>query len=245
MEFGLRISLETQKKIEAAIGDLGNASFPKRQAATSDLMALREKAYPALVEAAKGKDQEAVRRAEQLLDKIRAAVPEEVLEIPPYDVVHTADSKIAGRIKATSLKVSTLPFGEQQIKLTDIRALRSQTADPGEREVAKDVLQDPGTLGGFQAHIGKTLSFKVTGPPALPGFQLGVYGTDVYTLDSSLAGAAIHAGAVKTGQTAIVRVTILGPQAGFQPSMRNGVMSLPYGPWPGFRIEPTRGVRKN
>ncbi len=63
----------------------------------------------------------------------------------------------------------------------------------------------------------------------IAGAQGFVWGTDTYTLDSSLALTAVHAGVLKTGQTGVVRVKILGPQAGFQGSTRNGVTSMPYG----------------
>jgi len=244
IDFGLRISEAARKRVITAIADLGSPNFQKRQAASSELLGLREKGYPALLQAAKSKDAEVVRRAEQVLEKLRDAVPAEVLEIPDYDVVVTSNSKIAGRITVDSLRVTTLAFGEQQIKLAHVRGLRSPSAaEPTER--ATDAIPDPGTLGFFQGQIGKTLAFRVTAPPAGVAMQMGVFGTDVYTMDSALAGAAVHAGAIRAGQTGIVRVTILGPQVGFQGSMRNGIMSQPYGPWPGFRIEqPKRNGRK-
>lgn len=241
LDFGFRITDEVRRRVATAVADLGHAEFRRRQAATAELLALKEKAYPAVLQVARGKDQEAVRRAEQLLEKIREVVPAEVLDIPTYDVVHTDNSRIAGRITAAALRVSTLPFGEQQVRLTDVRSLRSQAV--AEPETALEALLDPGTLVGFQNQVGTRLAFKVTAPLPGPGaLRMAIYGTDIYTMDSSLALAALHAGALQPGQTGVVRVTILGPQAAFQGSARHGVLSSPYGPYPGFRIEPPKGA---
>lgn len=71
---------------------------------------------------------------------------------------------------------------------------------------------------------GTTYYFRVTG--VLEG---SLWGTDVYTGDSSLALAAVHAGAVKLSETAVVRVTVMAPMNHYQGSARNGVTSHDYG----------------
>lgn len=70
---------------------------------------------------------------------------------------------------------------------------------------------------------GTTYYFRVTGADG------SVWGTDVYTGDSALGAAAVHAGAVKFGETAVVRVTVMPPLAQYQGSVRNGVTSHDYG----------------
>jgi len=248
IEFTLRVPEEVQKQITTAIADLAHVDFKRREAASSTLVSLRERAYPALVQATKSTDLEVSRRAEQALEKLRETVPEESLTFPATDIVHTGDSKIAGQIKVTSFRVGTLPFGDQQLKLADVRTMKSQTAAVGADApaAAKNVIQDPGTLTGFRGQVGQVLAIRVTAPPAGLAAQGGVYGTNIYTLDSSLAIAAVHAGALKPGQTAVVRVTVLGPQVGFQASVQNGIISNAYGPWDGFRIEVPRngGAKK-
>jgi hypothetical protein len=71
---------------------------------------------------------------------------------------------------------------------------------------------------------GTTYYFRVTG--ASDG---SVWGTDVYTGDSALATAAVHADAVSAGETAVVRVTVMPPLAQYQGSVRHGVSSHDYG----------------
>ena len=106
---------------------------------------------------------------------------------------------------------------ERQNRLSndDIKALLDQgllASDAPAR--IQDLCDTPGT----------TYYFRVTA--ASDG---SVWGTDVYTGDSSLALAAVHAGAVKPGETAVVRVTVMRPLSHYQGSVRNGVTSHDYG----------------
>jgi hypothetical protein len=80
---------------------------------------------------------------------------------------------------------------------------------------------------------GATYYFRVTG--ATDG---ALWGTDVYTADSVLAVAAVHAGAVKPGETAIVRVTVVPPVTQYHGSVRNGVTSHDFGKFgAAYRVE--------
>lgn len=106
---------------------------------------------------------------------------------------------------------------ERQNKLSrdEIRALLDQgflASDAPAR--IQDLCDAPGT----------TYYFRVTG--AVEG---SLWGTDIYTADSALATAAVHAGAVKAGETAVVRVTVMPPLAQYQGSVRNGVTSHDFG----------------
>jgi hypothetical protein len=243
IEFATRIPEVAAKRIDAAIRDLGHAEFERREAASAELLELRERAYPALLKAEDSSDREVVRRARELLEQIRAALPEEYLEVRAHDVVYTADSKFTGRISSGALKVRTFQFGDQQLQLADVRGLRLPSATDAE---AMNALPDPGNLMTLQGQIGTIHAYRVTGAaqagqPA-PGAVAGglvvgagitLWGTDLYTLDSNLALAAVHAGVLKPGQAGVVRVKIFGPQATFQGSTRHGVTSAAFGPFNG------------
>ena len=82
----------------------------------------------------------------------------------------------------------------------------------------------PPTMIDLCGDIGATYYFRVTG--AIEG---QVWGTDLYTGDSALAVAAVHAGAVKPGQQGIIKVTVLNPPKQFRGSTRNGVISNDFG----------------
>ncbi|MDB5302065.1 MAG: blaR1 2 [Phycisphaerales bacterium] len=99
-----------------------------------------------------------------------------------------------------------------------------------------NVRPDPGALTQFREQVGQTFNFEVTG--ATDG---SVWGDGVYTDDSALATAAVHAGVLQPGEHGVVRVTMLPGQDHYEGSTRNGVASAPYGPWPGsYRVASAR-----
>ena len=98
---------------------------------------------------------------------------------------------------------------------TQVRKLLDQGLIAGEAPINMVNLCDP---------VGATYYFRVTGDAAGQ-----VWGTDVYTGDSTLAAAAVHAGLVKIGETAVVRVTVEQPLTQYQGSDRNGVTSREFG----------------
>jgi hypothetical protein len=231
IEFATRISDDVSRRVQMAIAELGSPHFKQREAATAELRALREKAYPGLLQAAKSGDQETARRIEELLDWLRTSVAQEHLETRQHDVIHTEDMKIAGRIVNPVMKVHTYQFGEQPLKLADARSLRLLSVVEPEAE-PKNVAPDPGNLTSYQNQMGKTFVFRVTGAP-----NGSVWGTDVYTADSSLAVAAVHAGVLQPGQTGVVKVTMVPAPVAYAGSTRHGITSAAYGNYPSaFRV---------
>ena len=92
------------------------------------------------------------------------------------------------------------------------------------------------TLVGYRGQVGKVFSLDVVGS-TLPAVGT-VWGTDVYTDDSPVEIAAVHAGVVRPGQRRRVQITILAGCNSYRGSLRNGVKSEDYGPWGGsYRIE--------
>jgi hypothetical protein len=108
--------------------------------------------------------------------------------------------------------------------------IRSLSVPPG------TVQPDPGMVYNFRNKQGQPLYFRVTGSTAG-----SVWGTDVYTDDSTLAAAAVHAGVLQNGQTGIVQVTLLPGRGSYAGSTRNGVTSSDWGEYSGsFRVEAVR-----
>lgn len=60
-----------------------------------------------------------------------------------------------------------------------------------------------------------------------------VWGTDLYTDDSSIASAAVHAGLISVQNGGTVTIEIRAGAPGYQGSTRNGVTSQGYGAWHG------------
>lgn len=114
--------------------------------------------------------------------------------------------------------------------------IRAGYAEPGTGDKTA-VLPDPGNLRAFRGQSNISHQFEVTG--RLSG---SVWGTDIYTDDSMVATAAVHAGVLQAGQTGVVKVTIVDGQASYSGSTRHGVTSANFGPWnSSFRIEAGRG----
>ena len=88
--------------------------------------------------------------------------------------------------------------------------------------------QAPSNLVTYRDRVGQIFQFTLTGTPTG-----SVWGTDIYTDDSALACAAVHAGVVLAGETKEVTVKIVAGQSSYQGSVRNGVTSSSYGTWPG------------
>lgn len=98
------------------------------------------------------------------------------------------------------------------------------------RQLRGDLLgvrPDPGSLREFENDPGsfdRSFLFQVVGRD-----DGSVWGTDMYTTDSQLAAAAVHAGAVTIGERGLVRVTILdGAEYTYAGSTRNGVTTRDY-----------------
>lgn len=72
--------------------------------------------------------------------------------------------------------------------------------------------------------IGANYYFRVRGDT-----EGQVWGTDAYTGDSLLSVAAVHAGLVKPGDTAVVKVTVVAPLQKYPGSIRNNVKSHDFG----------------
>jgi hypothetical protein len=76
------------------------------------------------------------------------------------------------------------------------------------------------------AAVGNTGSVQFTCPS---GCTTGkVWGTDVYTGDSNVCAAAVHAGAVTADKGGSATITLGGPQPSFKGSSRNGVTTQSY-----------------
>lgn len=94
------------------------------------------------------------------------------------------------------------------------------------RVSTSQVLPDPGNLTMYRKNYGATYYFSVTGKGS--GY---LFGTDIYTDDSELAAASVHAGILAPGQSGIVKVTIRPGQSSYRASWKNGVRSRSWGKW--------------
>jgi len=98
----------------------------------------------------------------------------------------------------------------------------------------------PGNMVALCNQIGKTYYFRVHGEE-----RGNVWGTDIYTGDSALPAAAVHAGAVGLGESAVVKVTVVEPLSQYRGCTRNGISSQSYGQYrTAYRVDPVGGENK-
>lgn len=235
IEFASRVPADVAEKVMLAIAKLNHSDFKVREAATAELKGYRERAYPLVLKALKHDDPEVSRRADEIAKFIQTKVPAALLEARENDVIHTDDSKITGRLTAEVLRVGTFQFGEQQLKLADVRTLR--TGATAASEELTTAAQAPGNMSAYQQQFGKEMIFAITGFTPTPGANPSLWGTDLYTLDSNLAAAVVHAGLAKPGETVVVKVRVVQSPAQFVSTFRNNVNSTAYGNYPAGAYE--------
>ena len=228
IDFALRLSDSTKKKIDDAISELESTDGQLRKAAIRRLAAIGPVAYPSLAKVAVRGENAVEQRAAEIVTKLKETVDSQRIAPRELDVIQTVDSTISGHILTPTLKVRTAQFGELSLKIADARSLRWQgLVDKKAEPDDKDALPDPGNLYNYPDRSGKPLKFRVTG--RTDGY---IWGTDVYTADSPLATAAVHAGALKSGQTGDVKVRLVPGQPGYAGSTKNGVTSQDFGEFP-------------
>jgi hypothetical protein len=82
----------------------------------------------------------------------------------------------------------------------------------------------PTSMHGLCETVGATYYFRVTGVT-----EGQLWGTDIYSGDSTIGAAAVHAGLLKPGKTDVLRVLVVTPPERFPGTVRNGVTSTEYG----------------
>ena len=225
VDFALRLNDEMAEKIQAAIERLGHPDMDERESAMAELASYRQRSLRAIEQGTRHEDVEVVYRCELLLDAFKRQLPRDALQVRDHDIIQAGESKVVGRVALGKLRVQTGSFGEQQIELCELASLRS-LAIAG-LPANEQVLPAPASLHGYQGQIGKSILFRVTGSPTG-----SLWGTGVYTLDSTLSAAVVHAGLLAPGETDVVRVTIVPSPPMFVGSPANGVQSGNYGPYP-------------
>ncbi len=239
IDFATRVPSADAEKIRLAALALGSPEHKARLQAAADLKSYGPRAYPAIQRAAQHEDPEVAQRAEDLIEYLKAKYSESQLDVRDRDVVHADDSKFAGHLGASSFRISTFQFGELKLKLSDVRSFGDS---PDEDDLlAANAQPAPAYMVAYANQFGKTHLFKLTG--GLPNTGTA-WGTDQYTLDSSLAIAAVHAGVLKPGETGVVRVKIVQSPQQFTASVRNGIQTHPYGQYIGGAYEFVKGKKK-
>jgi hypothetical protein len=123
VDFGLHVPQDVGTQITQSIKLLGSGLHKDREGASRDLVHAGHFAFPSLQKASRSSDQEVAVRAVSLIRQISERVPPEVLKLKEEDVIQTSEFTVVGRIDAASIKAHSAHFGEQSLKLSELRTL--------------------------------------------------------------------------------------------------------------------------
>jgi hypothetical protein len=126
-----------------------------------------------------------------------------------------------GYVRYSVLTDSTL---QMSITAPSIRTTNNETRTT----TSNYILDSSSPITKRQVAAGFTYYQQVVGTSAGSG-----WGTGIYTDDTPVGLAAVHAGLVSSGATAIVKITIRGAQSSFSGSTSNGLATMNYTSWPG------------
>ena len=227
IEFGVRLTDADQAAFDRAVAGITGKDAKPREEGKTALKALGGKIAPFLKRAIRTADAESRPHLEQVYEAVAGDRDARKLEPRDYDSITTDDSQFAGRIALTQFRIGTFQFGELKLRVGDCKALQFGGLTPGVDENV-EIVETPYIYQLMQTHMGKTVGIKVTGAAQGSG---SVWGSGPYTGDSTLAVAAVHAGAVKVGETKIVKVRLVKDPGGYFSSTANGITTSPYGPY--------------
>ncbi len=122
---------------------------------------------------------------------------------------------------ATWNGVTSLAYAEWP---RSFRVLGSQYQQPAQVIGANTNLIDL----GIADRAGSVHSFVC---PQVPGSAATIWGDGVYTSDSAICVAAVHAGRIPASSGGLVSINVSGGRSSYQGSFRNGVQSQSYQSW--------------
>lgn len=139
-------------------------------------------------------------------------------------------AELASQTAALQEQVRAFSDSLDLVKERQSRAPRPArtSSSPRERNLESTIAaQDvPGNLSGVDAEPGHVFVYEVTGSS-----RGSIWGTDIYTDDSSIAVAAVHAGILQPDETGTVMLTVLPGRETYRGSVRHGVASSDYPSW--------------
>jgi hypothetical protein len=145
IDMGLHIPEGMELQIEKSIRNLASDAYKQREDASKDLLQVGHWAFTALQKASTSPELEVAKRAQSLLIRISEKTPPDVLKIRADDVVQTRDFPIVGRIASPTIKAHSPLFGEQLLKLCDLRSIHLR-GQRGESEITIDAAKHGSAL---------------------------------------------------------------------------------------------------
>ncbi len=144
----------------------------------------------------------------------------------------TANANRANNVNATpSPKSSATPKPTPSATTAASPAANVDTSKPDANKVESDEVTPIAwntSAATFKTDVGRTYKFQC---PA-NGTASAIWGSDIYTADSSICTAAVHAGIIKIETGGTVTVEFRAGRATYGSTERNGITSNTFGEYP-------------
>ena len=228
IELGVRLGAEDQLAFDRAVAGITSKDAKPREDGKTALKALGTKVAPFLKRAIRQADQESRPHLEQVYESVAGDRDSRKQEPRDYDSVGTEDSSFAGRIALSQFRIGTFQFGELKLRIADCKAIQFGGLTPGVSDEKYELVEAQYVYQLFPTHMGKLVGIKITGAAQGAG---SVWGSGPYTGDSTVAVAAVHAGALKVGETKIVKVRLVKDPGSYASTTANGITTSQYGPY--------------
>ncbi len=230
IEVGVRLTAAERQQFDAAIVAVGTQDAKAREEGKAQLKTLGNKIAPFLKRAIHKSNGDARPHLEQAYDAVAGDRDQRKHEPSDYDTISTDDSVFAGRLEAVQLRIATYQFGELNLRVTDAKTLQFGRVSGGDAKL--EMVDGANIYQLCQTHLGKVVGITVTG-----GIDGAVWGSGPYTADSTMGTAAVHAGAVKNGETKVIRVRLVQDPGVYQGTIANGVATSNYNQFPSGAYE--------
>jgi hypothetical protein len=239
VEFGMRPSDEQKKKLADALADVIGGTGRVRERGKETLIDSGLTAYPAVQRAMKTAPKEALPHLGVVAEKLKRLIGPDDDDPTDADVVLTTDgSRLCGKLVPEGVRVKVGEADAKAVTWADARVLSFGEIE--DKEKVEVVNVGPfGIHGLMTTHFDKVVGVEVTGLA-----QGSVWGSNPYTTDSTLGAAAVHAGVLKVGETAVVKIRVKADLGGYVGSTKNGVTTNNWGPYQGCYEVIAKGKKK-
>lgn len=226
IEFGIRYSATETERIGDAVADVLGSDARTRERGKEALLQFGAKAYPLVARLAKNATVSP--HLTQVQDKLKTLTPETDQTPRDYDLIVTADDSRLGGTLVEGLVRGQAGGTVQEYKWSNARLLVNGGSASLEEKVEIVQLGPNAIFGLAQTHFNKVVGVQITG-------RVGgsVWGSGPYTTDSDPGTAAVHSGALKVGETAVIKIRVKADAGGYVGSTQNGVTTANWGPYQG------------
>ena len=237
LEIGVRVGDADKKKILEALAQLESPQSKVREAAKSELLLLGDKAYPFAKKFWNTSGPAASAQLFHLLDQLKPTGSDPEVDLRDEDVLYTTDGSVfAGKLELEQLQATVDGKAEELARRDLSLVVHGGSADASEKI---EVVTSLGNL--WATHLGKTVAMEVTAA----NNRGNVWGSNPYTSDTYVNSAVIHAGVLKQGETAFIKIRISPDPGSYTGRTAHGIASSNYGPWQGcYEILGKAKIRK-